>query len=261
MNMIVTLSGMSTSGKTTFAKAMGDHPQFRKPVSVTTRAMREGEVDGVDYHFVTPETFKAMITNDELLEYEASHTAMYGTSAAEVERILGQGMSVLPILEPEGVISMQAIAAKRNLPFVSVYIDADMPVIMSRFFGRLDEEKAKKGEVNYLPHANRLKVMLEQEMLWPERTNWGLVLSNLQAPGRLEHAIRTLESISATGVIPPTEQPLKRSAITHWSVDDLADMLEQHYVNASSGAKFWACLSSPSQLTKDPKPDSPVIQI
>lgn len=259
--MIVTLSGMSTSGKTTLAKALGEHPQFRKPVSVTTRAMREGEVDGVDYHFVTPEVFKEMIVNDELLEYEASHTAMYGTSAAEVERILASGMSVLPILEPEGVISMQAIAARRSLPFVSVYIEADMPVIMSRFFGRLDEEKAKKGQVNYLPHANRLKIMLEQEMLWPERTTWGLVLSNLQGPGRLDAAIRTFEEISATGVVPSSSQPVVREPITHWSLDELAALLEQHYVSASSGAKFWASLNVHPMLARDRADDTPESRI
>lgn len=250
MSMIATLSGMSTSGKTTLAKALAEHPQFRKPVSVTTRKMREGEVDGVDYHFVSEAAFRSMIVNDELLEYESSHTAMYGTSAAEVESILAKGMSVLPILEPEGVISMQKIAAKRNLPFVSVYIETDMPVIMTRFFGRLDEERQKKGSVDYLPHANRLKIMLEQEMLWPERTTWGLVLSNLESPGRLDAAIKTLESISTTGVVPETTQPTKRKPVTHWNIDALIGLLEEHYAKGSSGAAFWASLSTTPTLAR-----------
>lgn len=250
MSMIVTLSGMSTSGKTTFAKALSEHPQFRKPVSVTTRAMREGEVEGVDYHFVSRETFEAMIEAGELLEYEASHSAMYGTSAAEVARILDQGLSPMPILEPEGVISMQAIAEQRNLPFLSIYIEADIQVIMERFFERLDAELSSKGQVDYAKHSQRLQTMLTQEMHWPQRTQWGLVLSNLHLEGRFDQALTELAALSEQGLQPQPTLPVMHEPVTHWGLDELADLLKKHHMAKSTGARFWSALNAAPEKVK-----------
>ncbi|MBD8089300.1 guanylate kinase [Pseudomonas fluorescens] len=197
--MIITLSGMSTSGKTYLAKALSDMPQFSKAVSVTTRPMRDGEADGVDYHFVSTDEFKALIDKGEFLEYEASHKAMYGTAAFEVERILARGSSAVLVLEPEGVVSMERIAKERGLPFVSVYIETSMPVIMERFVTeRMFKEMETRGIIDFQAHADRLDVILSKESLWPGRKNWDLVLKDLHLPGRFDQVLKQLVELTQT---------------------------------------------------------------
>lgn len=197
--MIITLSGMSTSGKTYLAKALSEMPQFSKTVSVTTRAMREGEADGVDYHFVSTADFKALIDKGEFLEYEASHKAMYGTAAFEVERILSNGSSAVLVLEPEGVVSMERIARERGLPFVSVYIETSMPVIMERFVTeRISNEMETRGAIDFQAHAERLEVILSKESLWPGRKQWDLVLKDIHLPGRFEEVLKQLVELVQT---------------------------------------------------------------
>jgi guanylate kinase len=109
------VSSPSGGGKTTLIKetmlrleAVGIPARFS--VSHTTRAprpatgdpRRAGEVDGVDYHFVSDETFKAMIHADAFLEYAEYAGNRYGTSRAEVEQHLAAGRDVFLDIEVQG---------------------------------------------------------------------------------------------------------------------------------------------------------------
>ena len=111
---LVVLTGPSGVGKGTLVKAlMARHPQLSLSVSVTTRSPRLGEIDGKDYHFVTPEEFHALIDQDRLLEWAAYAGNSYGTLRQDVVAQVEQGKIV--ILEIE-VIGAQAI--KQTFPQV-----------------------------------------------------------------------------------------------------------------------------------------------
>jgi guanylate kinase len=97
------ISAPSGAGKTSLVKALIDsEPQVRVSVSHTTRAMRPGEVEGVNYHFVGREQFHAMIDNSELLEHAEVFGNLYGTSQAWVEQTLIEGFDLILEIDWQG---------------------------------------------------------------------------------------------------------------------------------------------------------------
>ncbi|NNE47230.1 MAG: guanylate kinase [Rhodothermales bacterium] len=96
---IVVLTAPSGSGKTSIARrVMAQMPDLRFSVSVTTRPIRHYERDGVDYHFVSPETFNDYIESGELLEYQEVYPGrLYGTLQREVDRTAAEGPVLLDI--------------------------------------------------------------------------------------------------------------------------------------------------------------------
>lgn len=81
---MIVITGPSASGKTATCFFLQTHFGIRKVVTHTTRAMRVGEQDGVDYHFVSKETFFRMKENDEFIETVCYNGNYYGTSKKEV---------------------------------------------------------------------------------------------------------------------------------------------------------------------------------
>jgi guanylate kinase len=107
------LSAPSGAGKTTLIQRMMDGPVGRAggvvfSVSHTTRAPRQGEVDGEDYHFVSTETFEAMIASGEFLEWEEVHGNYYGTSVAEVTPRRAAGLDVVLDIDVKGAEAVLA---------------------------------------------------------------------------------------------------------------------------------------------------------
>ena len=105
------LSSPSGAGKSTIARkllAADDHLQMS--VSYTTRAMRPGEKDGVDYNFVDLEKFREMVANHEFLEWAHVFDHRYGTPRAHVEAILDSGRDVLFDIDWQGAQQLFQLA-------------------------------------------------------------------------------------------------------------------------------------------------------
>lgn len=101
--MLVVLSGPSGSGKDTVLEKLKESDfSFDKTISATTRAMRDGEKDGVDYYFIDKNTFEEKIENQEFLEYTVYNDNYYGTPKSEVERHIDKGGCILLKIEVEG---------------------------------------------------------------------------------------------------------------------------------------------------------------
>jgi len=100
---ILVLSGPSGAGKSTIinaaSKEIGD---FYFSVSTTTRAPREGEVDGEDYYFVSKEEFEKGIKRGDFLEYAKVHDNYYGTSLIPVKKALEEGKLVIFDIDVQG---------------------------------------------------------------------------------------------------------------------------------------------------------------
>ena len=91
-------SAPSGSGKTTIVKELmkDDALNLKFSVSATSRQPRHNETNGVDYHFHTPEAFRAKVDNDEFLEWEEVYADnYYGTLKSEVDRLLQAGYNVI----------------------------------------------------------------------------------------------------------------------------------------------------------------------
>jgi guanylate kinase len=100
---ILVLSGPSGAGKSSLIKKIeNDIGEFYFSISTTTRPMRVGEVDGVDYHFVTDEVFQKDIDDEHFLEYANVHGNYYGTSIKPVKQALKEGKLVLFDIDVQG---------------------------------------------------------------------------------------------------------------------------------------------------------------
>ena len=101
--LLIVLSGPSGVGKGTIGKMLleGD-PNMRFSVSVTTRAPREGERDGIDYHFISQEEFEQLVAKDQLLEHASVHEHFYGTPAEPIDKMLSMGHDILLDIDPQG---------------------------------------------------------------------------------------------------------------------------------------------------------------
>ena len=97
------ISAASGAGKTSLVKSVLQHvSDIEVSVSHTTRVPREGEVDGVDYHFVDKETFQAMVNGSEFIESATVFGNMYGTSRQHIEEQLVKGKDVILEIDWQG---------------------------------------------------------------------------------------------------------------------------------------------------------------
>lgn len=104
---LVLYTGSSGVGKgTILAELMKKDSSIRLSVSNTTRAPREGEIDGVHYNFITKEQFEELIESDGYLEYAQYCDNYYGTPKKQVEDLLAQGYNVFLEIEVQGGIQI-----------------------------------------------------------------------------------------------------------------------------------------------------------
>ena len=104
---VLVLSGPSGAGKSSLiARIINDIGDSYFSISTTTRPMREGERDGVDYHFVDEQSFKEGIAKEEFLEYALVHGNYYGTSLKPVKEALAEGKLVIFDIDVQGNVSV-----------------------------------------------------------------------------------------------------------------------------------------------------------
>ncbi len=107
-------------------------------VSATTRSPREGEVDGVSYHFLDDAEFDRRLANGEFLEWAWVHGHRYGTLVSEVERVLSTGESVVLEIDVQGGLSVRAVMPDAVLVFVE---PPSMEELERRLRGRGTEDE------------------------------------------------------------------------------------------------------------------------
>jgi len=113
------VSAPSGAGKTSLVKALVDaQPQVRVSVSHTTRAMRPGEVDGVNYHFVTREDFLARLERNEFLEHAEVFGNLYGTSQRWLEDTLAEGFDLILEIDWQGAQQVRRLMPQAKSIFI-----------------------------------------------------------------------------------------------------------------------------------------------
>jgi len=106
---VLVLSGPSGAGKSSLIKKIeNDIGDFYFSISTTTRPMRDGEIEGVHYHFVDEEEFKKDVEADNFLEYAIVHGNYYGTSLKPVKEALLAGKLVLFDIDVQGNIAVNS---------------------------------------------------------------------------------------------------------------------------------------------------------
>jgi guanylate kinase len=150
--LMFVMSSPSGAGKTTLARElMANEAGLQMSVSVTTRPMRPGEVDGTDYHFIDKRRFDAMVAQNELLEHAPVFDYFYGTPRAPVEAALSEGRDVLFDIDWQGT---QQLREKARADVVSVFI---LPPSATDLERRLhtraqDSDAVIRGRMNRASH-------------------------------------------------------------------------------------------------------------
>jgi len=136
------LSSPSGAGKTTIARRLLSHDsQIRMSISVTTRPMRPGEVDGVDYEFVDSERFERMIEDDELMEWAEVFGHRYGTPKAQIRAGLKNGQDFLFDIDWQGT---QQLFQKAEGDVVRVFV---LPPSIAALRQRLEARATDSADV------------------------------------------------------------------------------------------------------------------
>ncbi len=118
--LLIVMSGFSGAGKGTLMKRLlSDYEDYVFSVSMTTRAPREGEVNGKDYFFVTKEEFEKTISENGLVEYAQYVGNYYGTPKAYVEEQLKAGKNVILDIEVQGAMQIKEKFPDTLLLFVT----------------------------------------------------------------------------------------------------------------------------------------------
>jgi len=137
-NMLIVVSGPAGSGKGTVLKKLTEmSDNFAYSVSATTRAPRPGEVDGVNYYYLTREEFEENIKKDALIEYTEYCGNYYGTISSKVKEALKDKNVILEI-EVEGAMNV-----KRKFPdaVLILLLPPDFKTLEARLRGRGTESE------------------------------------------------------------------------------------------------------------------------
>ncbi len=150
--LVVVIAGPSGVGKGSVHRGVRDAlPDSALSVSVTTRAPRPSEVDGVDYRFVDRATFEAMIDRGELLEWAEYAGQLYGTPRDPVRELVTSGQVVVLDIEVQG-----ALQVKRHLP------DALLVFLVPPSFEELEHRLRGRGTEDDEAIARRLRAARQE---------------------------------------------------------------------------------------------------
>ena len=141
LGILFIVSAPSGAGKTTLVEKLVEQtPHLKMSRSYTSRIARPGEHDGVDYNFVTRPRFEAMAAAGEFLEWAEVFGNLYGTCAADTDRMLAGGDDVVLVIDVQGARKVRARGVETRTVFV---MPPSFEVLAQRLRGRSkDSEEA-----------------------------------------------------------------------------------------------------------------------
>lgn len=176
--LLLVVSGPSGAGKGTICKALlARNPQIQISVSATTRSPRAGEVDGINYHFISKDTFESRIAQDGFLEHARVYDNYYGTPKASVMTALEAGGDMLLEIDIQGAMQVR----DRMPDGIYVFI---LPPSMSELKNRIIKRGSETEE-----SLNKRFASAYQEIDFIKKYDYYIINDDL------ENAVTTLESI------------------------------------------------------------------
>ena len=172
--VLIVLSGFSGAGKGTLVKALlKKYDEYALSVSMTTRAPREGERDGIEYFFTTRERFEETFVQNGLIEYALYCGNYYGTPKAYVEEQLAAGRNVILEIEIQGALKIKEKFPDSLLIFVTPPSAEELkrrlegrgtetPEVIARRLARASEESEGIEAYDYIVVNDKLEDCVEE---------------------------------------------------------------------------------------------------
>lgn len=139
---VMTLSGMTTSGKSTFASKLEETGCFEEVTSFTTRAIRPGEIDGVHYNFITHEEAEAIIEEGKAVDSTFINGNYYGNSKDSFDEIFNKGKVPMIVCDPVGPKNLEKNKEIIDAEVYAVFIDAEPETLAGRMLDRMISEQS-----------------------------------------------------------------------------------------------------------------------
>ena len=176
---MITLSGLSASGKSTLEQAMVSSKEhsFKALISCTTRLPRHGESDSVEYFFKTKEDFLQMLHDNQLVEHMMFNDAYYGVPFSSIDSIPEDSTGVA-VVDPVGVNAIQEYCKMNSHECLSVFIDTSTEECVNRIYGRVNDIHTK-GELTpkkVTENAHRIIGIMGPEREWRNMANYHVIL-------------------------------------------------------------------------------------
>jgi guanylate kinase len=168
--LLIVISGPSGAGKGTICKSFLDrNKNVMLSVSATTRSPRNGEVEGVNYYFMSKEDFKVKIEDDDFLEYAEVYDNYYGTPKSNVEEVLESGKDVILEIDIQGALKVKENTQEGVFVFI---LPPSMEELKQRIINRGSETKeslmkrfkSAYKEINFVSKYNYAVVNDEVEL-------------------------------------------------------------------------------------------------
>ena len=189
--LMLVLSSPSGAGKTTLSRRLlAEDDGVMLSVSVTTRKMRPGEVEGRDYYFIDRRAFQAMVKNDELLEYAEVFDNSYGTPTKPVMEALAAGRDVLFDIDWQGT---QQLRDKARSDLVSVFV-------LPPSIPELERRLKSRAQDDYDTILHRMSKAADEMSHWAE---YDYVIVNRE----IEQAFADVKAVLAAERLKRARQP------------------------------------------------------
>ena len=167
--LLIVISGPSGAGKGTICKSFLErNSEVAISVSATTRSPRNGEVDGINYYFMSKEQFKEKIEANDFLEYAEVYDNFYGTPKSNVEQLLESGKDVILEIDIQGALKVKENTEEGVFIFI---LPPSMEELKARIIKRGSETpeslmkrfKSAYKEINFISRYNYAVVNDEVE--------------------------------------------------------------------------------------------------
>ena len=150
--LLIVVSGPSGAGKDSVCNLVASYnPNLWISVSCTSRDIRKGEVEGVNYFYLTKEEFEEKIKNNDFLEYATYNNSYYGTPLYKIKEKLNEGKDVVLVIEVQGALKVKKLYPNAIFIFI-------LPPSMEELRNRL----IKRGTENYEKIIDRFRMAYKE---------------------------------------------------------------------------------------------------
>lgn len=156
--IIISIAGPSGAGKSFLANKLKEEHNFQEIVSTTTRNPRQGEIDGVHYHFVSKDEFLKLDAVGDLVEKNLVNGNYYGVSKEEALRLSKNNKPIALVIDPVGVVNVKKYCEQNDWISISIFVSSPIEVLKERMKDRIKNElkKLDPNSQDYKENAERI---------------------------------------------------------------------------------------------------------